>query len=330
MKISMPIGIILITSSALAGACALPEAGKPVVQPQTGNSLVLSLPGNVTAAMVWIPAGTFTMGSPANELGRRGDEGPLTQVTLTKGFWMGKTFVTIGQWKSVTGRGVREQLVQGLNDETLYDLNGQQQKLRDYMKWSKDADPSSYLGNEDDDLPMYFVSWNDAMDFCHKLNEREGAAGRLPKGYEYSLPTEAQWEYAARAGTADATYAGPNTAEALGKISWYNANVKDGYTGRAVRNGQGPRAVAQKEANAWGLYDMYGNIWQWCRDWYGRNYPGGSVTDPTGPTTGTMRVNRGGSFGSGPGDERSARRASNPPAEESAYRGFRLALVPIP
>jgi formylglycine-generating enzyme required for sulfatase activity len=90
-----------------------------------------------------------------------------------------------------------------------------------------------------------------------------------------------------------------------------------------------PPTVAQKQPNPWGLYDTTGNLWQWCRDWYGP-YPGGSVTNPAGPPTGSYRVNRGGSFGSGPGDERSANRAKNPPAEASAYRGFRLALCPVP
>jgi formylglycine-generating enzyme required for sulfatase activity len=286
------------------------------------------LGGNGSADLAWIPAGTFLMGSPASESGRKADEGPQTEVTLTKGFWLEKTFVTIGQWKSIMGVGVRDQLIKEINDETLYTLGGKQQHLRDFMVWSKDVDPGTYLGNEDDNLPMYFVSWNDAMAFCEKLNTQERAVGRLPAGYEYNLPTEAQWEYAARAGTATATYAGPNSAAVLGDIAWYNANAAVGYTGRAVNKGYGPRDVAQKAPNAWGLYDMYGNIWQWCRDWYGP-YPGGSVTDPIGPATGTFRVNRGGSFGSGVADERSARRATNPQPEASAYRGFRVALCPV-
>ncbi|HTB61996.1 MAG TPA: formylglycine-generating enzyme family protein [Opitutales bacterium] len=317
-------GVLLFSS-----ACGVLGAGK-VAGPQLGQPWSLPLAANVSADLVWIPPGTFVMGSPANEAGRsrNGDEGPQTQVTLTKGFWLEKTFVTIGQWKSVTGRGVREQLLKGINDETLYTLNGKQQLLRDFMVWAKDADPSKYLGNEDDNLPMYFVSWNDAMEFCAQLTAREKATGRLPEGYAYTLPTEAQWEYAARAGTTGPTYAGPNSAENLKAISWYNGNAAEGYTGRAVSKNAGPRDVALKQPNVWGLYDMLGNIWQWCRDWYVPALPGGSVTDPLGPATGTGHVNKGGSFGSGTADERAARRASNPPAEESAYRGFRLALAP--
>lgn len=322
---------------ALGGGCASPDARNSTSVPVTGRPWNLPLSDNAFCEMAWIPPGTFTMGSPASEPLRKADEGPPTQVTLSKGFWLGKTMVTIGQWKSVTGLDVRGQLEKMLRDDTLYDLGGKMRTVRDYMRFSRDADPGKYLANEDADLPMYFVSWNDATQFCNLLNARERAAGRLPKGYEYNLPTEAQWEYACRAGTTNATYAGPlvvagGRSPSLDAIAWYSGNSPDGYVGKgfkvAGRNG-GPHPVAQNQPNAWGLYDMSGDLWEWCRDWYGA-YPGGSVTDPGGPPTGIDRVNRGGSFGSGPGDERSAQRAKNPPAEASAYRGFRLALCPVP
>jgi formylglycine-generating enzyme required for sulfatase activity len=274
--------------------------------------------------MAWIPAGSFTLGSPASESLRHTDESPQTKVTFNNGFWLGRTHVTIGQWKSVMGRDVRGQLMHMIDDDALYDLGGKRQKKRAYMNFSREK-AADYLANESADLPMYFVSWDDATEFCRKLNVLERAAGRLPAGYEYDLPTEAQWEYAARAGTSGATYAEP-----LDAIGWYAANSADGYQGKGFKVASGatggPRAVAGKRPNNWGLYDMAGNVWQWCRDWYGP-YPSGKVTEPTGPTSGTGRVNRGGSFGSGAGDERSASRANNPQAEASAYRGFRLALV---
>jgi sulfatase modifying factor 1 len=319
------------------GGCASHGARNSAPGPVTGRLWNLLLSDNTTLDMTWIPPGTFTMGSPASEPVHKADEGPQTQVILTQGFWLGKTIVTIGQWKSVMGLDVREQLSKMLHDDTLYDLGGKKQTVRDFMRFSRDADPGQYLAREDDDLPMYFVSWNDAMEFCKKLNERERAAGRLPARYEYDLPTEAQFEYACRAGTTDATYARPvivqdRNSPVLEKIAWYNGNSADGYTCKGFnvsgRTG-GPHPVARKQPNARGLHDMLGNIWQWCRDWYGP-YPGGSVTDPTGPATGADRVNRGGSFGSGPRDERSANRAKNPQAEASAYRGFRLALCPVP
>jgi len=304
--------------------------------PQKDHPCTLALSTSVNLDLLWIPPGSFTMGSPATEPMSRADERPQTRVTLTSGFWLGKTMFTIQQWKAFTGLDVRAQLTKTIHDDTLYDLGGKQQAIRDFMKFSRDVDPGQYLGGEDENLPMYFVSWLDAMDLCKKLTDRQRAAGRLPDGYQYTLPTEAQFECACRAGTTDATSAGPlamvgRDAPVLDKIAWYAFNSPDGYTGKGFnvsgRTG-GPHPVGLKLPNPWGLYDMYGNIWQWCRDVYGP-LPGGSVTDPTGPTTGTDRVNRGGSFGSGAGDQRSARRAKNPEAEASAYRGFRIALCPV-
>jgi formylglycine-generating enzyme required for sulfatase activity len=232
------------------------------------------------------------------------------------------------------GWGVREQLQRALRDDTLHDFGGRKQTLRAYMRFSADADPGRYLSNEADDLPMYYLSWQDAVSFCTALNARERGAGRLPPDYEYTLPTEAQWEYASRAGTTTASYAGElvmqgSRAPALDDIAWYDANSATGYVGRGWPiNGHqaGAHAVALKRPNAWGLYDIAGNLWEWCRDWYGP-YPGGQALDPVGPLSGVARVNRGGSFGSGAADERSAARASNPAAEASAFRGFRLALA---
>ena len=312
-----------------AGVYASPDPENLKPGPIAGQAWSVPLAADAALDMVWIPPGEFTMGSPGTEPGRRPDEGPQTRVTLTKGFWLGKTLVTVGQWKKIMGTDVRGQLVKQINDDTPYDLYGKKQTLRDLMKWSRDEAPATYLGNEGDDLPMYFVRWNDAMEFSRRLAEHDRAGGRLPAGYEYNLPGEAQWEYACRAGTTDATYAGPSNAALLDKIAWYDQNSAAGYSGRRVGpTRSGPRDVGQKERNAWGLYDMYGNIWQWCRDWYGP-YPGGSITDPTGPANGTVRVNRGGSFGSDASSERSACRAANPPPEASAYRGFRLALCPL-
>jgi formylglycine-generating enzyme len=317
------------------GGLLFAQAGDPVQAETTGaaavagQALTITWPDRTTLELKWIPPGTFVRGSPDHESGRKTDEGPQARVTLSKGFWLGKTLVTVAQWKKVMGLSLREQLARRINDDTLYELGGKRQALRDLMRWSRDADPATYLANEGDELPMYFVSWNDAMEFGERLTELERAAGRLPVGYQYSLPTETQWEYACRAGTATATYAGPGTPESLDKIAWYEKNSTTGYAGRGLGpTHAGPREVGQKESNAWGLRDMCGNIWQWCRDWYGP-YSAEAATDPTGPKSGTLRVNRGGSFGSGANALRSAARAANPQPEASAYRGFRIALCPV-
>jgi len=139
---------------------------------------------------------------------------------------------------------------------------------------------------------------------------RERAAKRLPEGYEYTLPTEAQWEYACRAGTTG-DYAGR-----LDSMGWYDAN-----------SGNETHPVAQKQANAWGLYDMHGNVWEWCRDWYG-NYPGGTVHDPVGPSSGSFRVSRGGCWFGSAHYCHSADRSWNGPSSRYDSLGFRLALAP--
>jgi formylglycine-generating enzyme required for sulfatase activity len=231
---------------------------------------------------VWLPAGTFTMGSPASEQDRYSNEGPQTLVTLTRGFWMGRYEVTQGEYLAVMG-----------------------------------SNPSYVTG--DTNRPVENVSWYDATNYCAKLTVRERAAGRLPAGWEYRLPTEAQWEYACRAGSTNRFSYGddPGYTE-LGYYAWYTSN-SIGTT----------HAVGGKLPNLWGLYDMSGNVWEWCLDWYG-TYPGGSVTNPQGPATGSYRVYRGGSWNSGGSYCTSSYRDSHTPSDRSYPLGFRVALVAVP
>ena len=202
-----------------------------------------------------------------------GKEKELTQVTLST-FWLGETEVTQAQYAAVMGEN------------------------------------SSYFKGPD--LPMEQVSWEDAMAFCHKLNERERAAGRLPAGYAYKLPAEAQWEYACRAGTSG-DYAGD-----LDAMAWYAKNAEDKT-----------HPVGTKQANAWGLYDMHGNIREWCLDWYG-SYPGGSVTDYAGPASGTQRVSRGGNWHRPAEACSSSNRGYRSQGRRDDLHGFRIALSSIP
>ena len=229
---------------------------------------------------VWLPAGQFVMGSPTNEVDRDVIEGPQTRVTLTRGFFLGRYEVTQGEYLSVIG-----------------------------------SNPSSFTG--DTNRPVEMVSWNDATNYCAQLTARERLAGRLPAGWAYRLPTEAEWEYASRAGSTNRFSYGEDPGYAqLGNYAWYGAN-----------SGDTTHAVGGKLPNRWGLYDMSGNVWEWCSDWYG-NYTGGSVTDPQGSGSGSYRVVRGGSWNSLGGHCRSAYRHSSIPSGRYGNFGFRVVLAP--
>ncbi len=216
--------------------------------------------------MIWIASGKFLMSGTHGA----GDD---TEVTLTHGYWLGRTEVTQSQW----------------------------QALMDRLPI-----PSHFKGS---DLPVEQVAYDLVMEFCGKLTERERAAGRLPEGYRYTLPTEAQWEYACRAGTTG-IYAGDIAA-----MAWIETN-----------SGGQTHSVAQKRPNAWGFYDMHGNVGEWCANWYA-GYPGGKVSDPTGPALGQFYVVRGGSWGDAAGACRSAFRNWTPGNSSHARLGFRLALT---
>jgi len=235
---------------------------------------------NAPAGFVRIQGGTFTMGSPANEPYRKGDEGPQHQVTVGS-FYMGKYEVTQKEYQEIMG-----------------------------------TNPSNFKG---DNLPVERVSWYDAIEYCNRRSQKEGLTpaytingnnvtwNRGANGYR--LPTEAEWEYACRAGTTSAYNTGANISDNTG---WYYDN-----------SGSKTHPVGQKPANVWGLYDMHGNVWEWCWDWYG-NYSSGSQTDPVGASSGTSRVVRGGSWAGDAENVRSANRFSNSPGYRYFNLGFRL------
>ncbi len=249
------------------------------------------------ANMVWISPGTFTMGSPSSERNRRSDEGPQTVVTLTKGFGLGRCEVTQREYVAVMG-----------------------------------TNPSYFTG--DLDLAVEQVSWNQAVEYCNRLTAQERAAGRLPTGYEYRLPTEAQWEYACRAGT--------TTRFSFGDVlecddECGSCSIADQYMWWCGNSGNQTHRVGQKLWNPWSpwpvwqlLDDMQGNVWEWCWDWYSGSYPGGSVTDPTGPASGLSRVFRGGGWLNYSWYCRSAIRDCSAPYSSFLAIGFRTALVTAP
>jgi formylglycine-generating enzyme required for sulfatase activity len=245
--------------------------------------------------MVWIAGGTFSLGSPRSEAERWGFEGPQHTVTISTGFYMGQYEVTQAEYQTVIG-----------------------------------SNPSNFKG---DTLPVEQVSWYDAIDYCNALSRREGLTPAYTiSGSEdsptimwhksangYRLPTEAEWEYACRAGTTSPF----NTGDT---ITTDQAN----YDGDRPYNGNAPgtnrertTAVSSFAANGWGLYDMHGNVWEWCWDWFD-SYASGSQTDPTGAASGAYRVLRGGSWGSDAGLLRSAHRYGSPPGRQYYGLGFRV------
>lgn len=249
-------------------ACLLFFAVAVLADPGRTNLVVKDL----NLEMIWVEAGSFSMGSSVEEADRNKAEGPVTRVVFSKGFWLGKTEVTQGQWEALMGEN------------------------------------PSHFKKVGTNAPVEHVSWLDAMEFCKKLNERERAAGRLPEGYEFTLPTEAQWEYAYRAGTTEDYPGDPNA------MAWH-ANNSDGTT----------HAVGSKKPNRWGFYDMSGNVMEWTYDWYG-DYRGGEVTDPVGPRKGYYRTGRGGSWRTEARLGRSAARSGGSEARQDYTIGFRLAL----
>lgn len=262
--------LLAITAILLAGPVANPARAEAATPRQ--NHIIPDL----ELELIWVEPGTFTMGSPPDEPLRNKAEGPETQVTLSKGYWLGRTEVTQRQYEAIMG-----------------------------------TNPST-LTTAGSSAPVERVSWIDAMKFCRTLTERERAAGRLPKGYVLTLPTEAQWEYACRAGTTSA-YAGEPDA-----MAWHAKN-----------SGGTTHPVGTKKPNAWGFYDMSGNVLEWCVDWYGP-YPGGAVTDPRGPERGYYRTARGGSWRAEVEVGRSAARAGGSAGRLDYTIGFRIALSSEP
>ncbi len=232
---------------------------------------------------VYISPGDFVMGSPPDEPGRKSNEVPH-RVTLTRGFYMMTTEVTQKQWQAVMG-----------NNPSVFDRCGGR-------------------------CPVENVSWQTVNQLIKKINGRKGLkliAKNMNDGeahWLYALPTEAQWEYACRAGSRG-WFNFNGDAWGLSDYGWYKRNS----------NGQ-PHEVGLKKANPYGLYDMHGNVWEWCRDFSG-TYPAKPVTDPTGPGNGRFRIARGGSWYYPAMAARSANRLALPPGMGNYNVGFRLVLV---
>ncbi|MCE5249931.1 SUMF1/EgtB/PvdO family nonheme iron enzyme [bacterium] len=250
----------------------------------SGNMTVTAnfevIPATTEVTMVSIPGGTYQMGLSSGA--------PTHTVTLT-GFEMSKYEVTQGQYQKVLG-----------------------------------YNPSDSFGGVGDTYPVYKVTWWDAIMFCNALSVQSG----LDKCYDestgvcdfskngYRLPTEAEWEYACRAGSGSLYYYTGSSTANLSQAGWYSGNSNSKV-----------HPVGEKVPNDWGLYDTHGNVWEWCNDWYD-SYPSESVTDPTGPETGTRRIYRGGCWVSSAEECRSYYRKDFDPNEASTDIGFRVVRKP--
>jgi sulfatase modifying factor 1 len=243
-----------------------------------------------TTNFVLIQPGSFTMGSPANEALRGSDEIQHT-VTISKGFFMDRFLVTQGEYLATVG-----------------------------------TNPSSHTGNLN--YPVENVSWVDATNYCALRTVKEQSAGLIPTNWVYRLPTESEWEYVSRAGTTAAFYLG--SALHSHQANFVGTNEYDSAVGNIFNpsgeNLQQTTVVGAYPPNAWGLYDMEGNVFEFCQDWYG-TYPSVSITDPQGPATGGNRVRRGGSFNVGGMGCRSARRYTFAPAAQAFVNSFRVVLA---
>jgi formylglycine-generating enzyme required for sulfatase activity len=255
--------------------------------------------------MVYCPPGKFLMGSPSAEKDRdededdtEGDGGSPVEVTLSKGFWIGQTEVTQEQWFDVMEtKPWRKEFISQLPRIDAVDGN---------------------------DVAVSYVSYLDAKAFCEKLTDREKAAGRLTDGEQYSLPTEAQWEYACRAGT-KTRFSFGDDEKRLGDYAWWGGTIGKGnadpYEERHAHR------VAQKKANPWKLYDMHGNCFEWGKDAYQPKLVGGNDPENTDGGTENEFVLRGGCWSYEPFMLRSASRFPSKPDERSNDTGFRVVKI---
>jgi len=300
MKISASACWCLLLITAASGCQgATPEAVPPPIVSEFDGGAAGDERTVGGIALHWCPRGTFTMGSPWLEPERRPGESQV-ETTLTRGFWIGQYEATQGQWKQAMG-----------------ELPG---------------DLTAELP-EGDDYPVGNVNFAEAEAFCLRLTEAGHQSGELPNDWEFRLPTEAQWEYACRAGTTTATSFGDS-------LSSKQANFKgEAYNGGEPGPSLGKAAVVGSyAANPWGIHDMHGNIYEWCRDWYHAKLPGG--TDPdlylakdtaTASEHGDLsRSRRGGCWADEGWPCRSAFRLRFEPERKYDHIGFRVVAVLAP
>jgi formylglycine-generating enzyme required for sulfatase activity len=270
-------------------ACALAQAPKEIT-----NSIGMKF--------VLIPGGTFKMGSPPSEEGSLDDE-VQHEVTISKDYYLGAFEVTQSQYQQIMGK-----------NPSIFEGKKMVDRIppKKHPKTGRTIEEAVKNPIDTNNYPVDSITKLDAIEFCKRLSrlpeERKARRG-------YRLPTEAEWEFACRAGSNKA-YSFGDRPELLKDYSWFSGNSNN-HT----------HPVGEKMPNAWGLYDMHGNVWEWCSDWYG-DYSKTAVTDPTGPREGTSSAMRGGGWGDEAAACRSATRNRLNPYSEFARLGFRVALSP--
>jgi formylglycine-generating enzyme required for sulfatase activity len=285
-------GAASLSAGAVLMGCRPADADGAVPPTEAGParpSQTAEIVNDVGMSFVHIPTGTFFMGAAEDEAGARADEHPRRQVEITRTFQLGRYEVTQAQWQAVMGASPY-----ALDrSNPYYNLPGMAARI------TRPDHPAT-------------VSWNDAQTFIARLNAMED-------GGRYRLPTEAEWEYAARAGTTTAYSFGDERA-LLGRYAWYGEDFASG----------GTHPVGSKAPNPWGLYDVHGNVWEWVEDRYAADaYVEAAGADPQGPETEERRVVRGGSWHVTAGDWRSAYRKAYAPDYRGISIGFRLVREPV-
>ncbi|MBM4080475.1 MAG: hypothetical protein FJ278_12310, partial [Planctomycetes bacterium] len=306
-------------------AAPKPEPPTPKPEPpapKAGEVRTLDLGGGVTMEVVGIPPGEFLMGSTKEEqawAARNGcpetlvkGEGEAPRKTRIKdGFWLGRTEVTVGQWKQfVAATGYKTDAEEKGFADYAYD------RQRKVMAFNVTGGSWINPGfDQQDKHPVGCVSWNDAMAFCQWLTEREQKAGRLSAGQAIRLPTEAEWEYACRAGTTGKWWWGDVEKEGEGRLNW--KGTEDGFEGTSPVDHYGERG-----RNGFGLPDMLGNVWEWCLDEYGP-----AAAPEAASKAGPSRVIRGGMLDNFPSIVRCATRSPYDPTHSHSGIGFRVAVA---
>jgi formylglycine-generating enzyme len=286
-------------------------------KPKTPTQKTIELANGVNLEMILIPAGAFVMGDDTG----LDDEKPAHKVTIAKPFYLGKNEVTIEQFRQfveATGYVTDAEKGAGFQGAFGWNRDSKEFKMNDKYSWRNTGFPPA------DTHPVVNVSWNDAMEFCKWLSNKDNRT--------YRLPTEAEWEYACRAGTTT-RYANGDDIEGLARVG----NVADADFEAEFPEVKGlikasdgfahTSPVGSFLPNPFGLYDMHGSVWEWCADWYATEYYAkSSVDDPKGPSTGEERVYRGGGWFNCARGCRSASRSASQPENRNLTLGFRICM----